>query len=547
MALIRDRIVQVLTDKMADKWADVHAVAQPSVPFLDVLAEVDDGAVLAFMAGPTQALDDILAAGSNQWQQYSGYFTGLLAELSANGYSLDSFLQARGWRLHRYAAALVEGSGRAIGRVSTFAERTELMDFEQGGAATAGATIPTSCGGSPLYLACGAGKGVGAWTPVSTVVHESPVAALVGAIGSGALALTVADESEFPVAGLPGVTFMILLNDECCLVTATDAGGAPAVWTVTRAQKGTAAVSHTSGTPIYFVSDENGAVIPASCSDGREFPVRRVAVTTLALSGQAVIGATGIGGTNDFALDNMSCLIRDRTCPQKLTADCAAVDEATVEDASVFHPGDYCIIDDDNSAAELATVRNVDGDLNIVYFDDPVAGTFTMAQNAILSFAWTTVNEGGAFAEADMTLTVTAAAMLPAVGECPYSIMIEDEICSVTNIAANNLTLTRGVQGTLDTEHPDGSAVILCPTNWNEDSPTYNRGVERGSQEWVVIGTAAANQVTLQDDLNHTYGLAASIEPLCRRVILVANGAGGNAGDLLTVATRPDAVIARAD
>lgn len=545
MGLIRDTLGERLADKSAIVQQNLNAVSVPNVPFKDVVMEVDDADVLAAMVAGTQQLDDNLANGTAQWLKFNPHFVGWVNHLSSLGLSYDSYLTSRHWRIHQLATILLEGASRNISRKNTFAPRTALMAFENAGAAVAGVDIPSDCGPAPLCAAAVV-KGAVDWTPEMTVVHEGPAGSVYQAITDAALTLNVTDEADFPAAGLPGTPFLIMVNNECLQVTDTDGGGAPAAWTVVRARKGTAAAAHAASTPIYFVSDEAGAMIPAACNVGGEFPVRRLPITTLSLSEQAVVAATGIGGTDDFALDNMYVLIRDRTCPQKLTADCATAAQATVEDASVFYPGDYCIIDEDIVAAELVTVRDTDKDTNVVYFDAAVAGTFTQAQNAVLYLAHAFINEGAAFAAGDVTLTVTDVTMLPTI--FPFSIMIDDEIFSATaNPAGNDLTVVRGTQGTIDVEHADGSPVILCPTDFNVDAPRFNRAVERGNQEWGIIATAGANQVTMAHNLIHSYGLAGYVEPLLRDCILVVDGAGGSAGDILDVVTRPDAVIARAD
>lgn len=66
-----------------------------------------------------------------------------------------------------------------------------------------------------------------------------------------------------------------------------------------------------------------------------------------------------------------------------------------------------------------------------------------------------TVNEGAVFAAGDTTLTVTTGGTF-AVNDTIY---IEKEQLTVTAIAVNDLTVTRGVNGTTDAAHADLSAV----------------------------------------------------------------------------------------
>lgn len=323
MGLIRDRTGQMILDKIADKWADILAAETPLVPLFDVLAEVDDSDVLTPMSAGTATVDANLAAGSSEYQKFSPFFQSLGTHLSTEGpYSVDTWLSVRLWRAHRYVRDLLVGAGYSVSRLNTFCERTSLGSFTQGGAFVAGSDIPTTCGPMPLMARCGAVKGAAAWTLVTTVVHEGPTTTLAAGIAIGALAMTVADESGFPVAGLPGVHFNILVDSEVIHVTAT---GGSDDWTITRAEKGTAAAAHTVGATIYLVTDEAG-VIPGNTNDTVEYPVARLPITAISKSGQATLNATGIGGTADasFALPGQYVMIRDRTCLQLLTANITA-------------------------------------------------------------------------------------------------------------------------------------------------------------------------------------------------------------------------------
>ena len=67
------------------------------------------------------------------------------------------------------------------------------------------------------------------------------------------------------------------------------------------------------------------------------------------------------------------------------------------------------------------------------------------------------INEGGVFGSADTTLTVTDGAKF-SVGQ---SLLIESEQLYVTAITANDLTVERGINGTLAVVHPDGADVSL--------------------------------------------------------------------------------------
>ncbi len=80
-----------------------------------------------------------------------------------------------------------------------------------------------------------------------------------------------------------------------------------------------------------------------------------------------------------------------------------------------------------------------------------------------------TINEGGAFAAGDTTLTVTDGTGF---AQNEY-ILIGSEILKITNVSTNNLTVTRGQFGTTDAEHADGATVtelkafdITASTKW---------------------------------------------------------------------------------
>jgi len=67
------------------------------------------------------------------------------------------------------------------------------------------------------------------------------------------------------------------------------------------------------------------------------------------------------------------------------------------------------------------------------------------------------INEGGSFTSADTTLTVTDGTKF-SVGD---TISIESEALYVTSISTNDLTVTRGVNGTTATAHDDATDVSL--------------------------------------------------------------------------------------
>ena len=73
----------------------------------------------------------------------------------------------------------------------------------------------------------------------------------------------------------------------------------------------------------------------------------------------------------------------------------------------------------------------------------------------------TTINEGGTYSDSDTTLTVTSGTGI-ATNDL---ILIEEEILKVTNVATNDLTVTRAQSGTEASSHADGSVVFLILGN----------------------------------------------------------------------------------
>ena len=73
----------------------------------------------------------------------------------------------------------------------------------------------------------------------------------------------------------------------------------------------------------------------------------------------------------------------------------------------------------------------------------------------------TTVNEGAVFVSSDTTLTVVAGGVF-AVNDIIY---LEDEQMTITAISTNDLTVTRGDNGTTATSHADGISVFDLDAN----------------------------------------------------------------------------------
>jgi len=86
-------------------------------------------------------------------------------------------------------------------------------------------------------------------------------------------------------------------------------------------------------------------------------------------------------------------------------------------------------------------------------------GTFTTVDSTA------DVNEGAAYAAGDVTLTVTDGTQF-SVGDTVY---IDSEQLTVTAIAVNDLTVTRGVNGTTDAAHADLTDVSIVTARLGTD------------------------------------------------------------------------------
>ena len=107
------------------------------------------------------------------------------------------------------------------------------------------------------------------------------------------------------------------------------------------------------------------------------------------------------------------------------------------------------------------------------------AGTWGGVTNGALQ---TTINEGGTFSNSDTTLTVTSGT---GISNNDF-ILIDSEILQVTNVATNDLTVTRGQSGTDADTHANGATVFLIVGNADTDN------------DYVGWGDAATVSVTTQ-------------------------------------------------
>ena len=107
------------------------------------------------------------------------------------------------------------------------------------------------------------------------------------------------------------------------------------------------------------------------------------------------------------------------------------------------------------------------------------AGTWGGVTNGALQ---TTINEGCTFSNSDTTLTVTSGT---GISNNDF-ILIDSEILQVTNVATNDLTVTRGQSGTDADTHANGATVFLIVGNADSDN------------DYVGWGDAATVSVTTQ-------------------------------------------------
>ena len=84
----------------------------------------------------------------------------------------------------------------------------------------------------------------------------------------------------------------------------------------------------------------------------------------------------------------------------------------------------------------------------------------------------TTINEGGTFSNSDTTLTVTSGTGI-ATNDL---ILIDNEILKVTNVATNDLTVTRAQSGTEASTHANGATVTLISGNASADNDYFGWG-----------------------------------------------------------------------
>ena len=161
----------------------------------------------------------------------------------------------------------------------------------------------------------------------------------------------------------------------------------------------------------------------------------------------------------------------------------SAVDTTlTVSDSTDFDVNDLLLID-----AEIISISAVSGqDVTVNRGQLSTASTSHAAASDITliepTASVTTIDEGGTFTDADLTLTVASVASL-SVSTNDY-IRIDDEILRVSAISGENLTVTRAQLGTSAAAHTNGSTVTKQTVTANKT--TINESTSTGVSAPII-------------------------------------------------------------
>lgn len=527
MGLIPDRVAQILNDKMADLWSDIFAAEQPAVEFYEEVTLTDDENVEMDVGPGADIVDANLAAGLQLYQVFYYVMSGLRSHVSGQGgYTMATYLTARNWRFHRFAGdRMWHDSGlatnSALGRSYVCPELTGILRKIQGGASTYITGIPATAGSARMRPRV-AVKGAAPWTPDVYSVLETPASTLSAAIDNAVTTIPVTDSSEFPAAG-----FCYIGSEAITYAanTGTSLTGAA------RGQYGTVAAAHVNASPVYCGMTAQ-PVLSASAQVGHDFDLWLDRVTSISPAGAATTNATGVAAAG--LLDGMTILMKDQSCPELLTADTNADEIVLVSDTSAFRPGDYCMLGDDGAVGEeWCQILDVDHYNSIITLTANCVGNFQTANSAFIALAFGIMNEGGVFAWNDAAgLTLVDSTGFPTAG----TVLVEDEEITFTGNAANDLTgLGRGANGTTAVDHPDGLPVLLV-----------QEGTFPGHNEFHTVNAVAANAFTTDDNLLHSHYTAGFFVICFRELVQAVDGAGGNAGDDITIYAHPDRLISKA-
>jgi len=129
------------------------------------------------------------------------------------------------------------------------------------------------------------------------------------------------------------------------------------------------------------------------------------------------------------------------------------------------------------STNALTVIRAQDGTTATTHLD--AAKVFLLKSNVKIEkepyakqITETTINEGAAFSKSDTTLTVTSGTTLGAVANS--YILIGSEKLLVTAVSTNDLTVTRGQDGTAAAAHADGAKVFRITVTTVSDAGDGN-------------------------------------------------------------------------
>lgn len=522
MGLISDRIAQVVNDKLADLYADILAAEQPDKWFYDVITETDDPDVEVIIGDDAEVVDDNLLGGLQTYNIMRDVMVGFQAHVASLGpYTMAQYFAARNWRMHRFAADRMWSDSRlaTLNRAYVCPETSTLLRYIQGGAVTDTGDIPATAGPARCQTNA-AVKGAAQWTPDVYAVLETPATTLNGAISDAVLELELTDATDFVVGG-----GFLMIGDEAMIYTGIVG---TTVTLASRGDYGTAAAAHLSGAVIYHGMTAQ-PVIEANAQVGTLNDLFLDRLTDTSLAGQTTIDATGILAAGLLA--GMTFIIKDHSCPQALTADCNISATVQVANADAFRAGDYVMLHDDTPTDEWNRILSIDQFTSTITLTAATAGNFATADEAWIALAWNAMNNAGVLAWNGANVTLADSTGFPATG----TILIEDEELTYNANVANVLTIAaHGVNGTTAVDHNDLLPVVLV-----------QEGTFPGHNEVHTAAAVGANTITTDDDLLQTYEDAAFVTILFRELISAVDGAGGNAGDDITIYAQPDRLIAK--
>lgn len=535
MPLVADRVAQLTMDKMADTWVDTVAAQARVESFYEVISDTGDPDVETDIGPGAETADVNITSGLEFHPIVKELMQGFLAHVSdIGGYgTIRQYMAARRFRAHRYMSERCWADAAISSnfvRAGVFAEQTSIASYLHGTGATDIGDIPSEAGGARMRALVAVKGAVNAWLPDIHAVCEGPETTLDGGITSIVTTIALVDSSVFPATGY------VMIEDECVEYTGNVANELTGC---VRASYGTVAAAHTTGAAVYLVQTFTPS-IRISARPGLMVDLDEAYLDAVSEEGSTGVHSTGIGGAGTLWDEGSHALLLDPSCPELLTEDCLTDDHLHVADASAFRAGDHIRIVDGTPTDEWATIHDVDQAEGLIGLDAATTGNFATADTAFVGLAFCAIDEGAPFAYDDFSLTVDADAGdaadgLPASG----TLLIDDEQITYDSILADVITITpvtgRGANGTVAVTHENGVPVMLL-----------QEGTFPGHNEWGIVGTVAADALTMDDALLHSYFTCARVVPLLRDVVLIEVGTDGDAADLATVVAFPDRDVANA-